>query len=115
MPEEARLETSRLTLRPFVPSDTRAVFQYRSDPGVMRFIIGGADQTVDDTQQVLDQYQEHQEKRGFSKWAVVLKDTGELIGDSGLLLLEDGPDFELGFRLARDCWSRGLATECGHA
>jgi len=38
-----------------------------------------------------------------------------MIGDSGLLLLEEGPDFELGYRLARKYWERGLATECGRA
>jgi len=109
------LESPRLRMRPFVPADADAVFRYRSHAEVMRYIPSGADETIEDTQKVLDGYREHQEKYGFSKWAVVLQETGELIGDSGLLLLEDGPDFELGYRLAREYWGKGLATECGGA
>ena len=109
------LESPRLRMRPFVPADAAAVFRYRRDADVMRYIPSAADKTVEDTQKVLDWYREHQEKHGFSKWAVVLRETGELIGDSGLLLLEKGPAFELGYRLAREYWGKGLATECGGA
>jgi len=109
------LETPRLRLRPFVPEEAGAVFQYRRDADVMRYIAVGADKTLEDTQKVLDRYFAHQEKYGFSKWAVVLRETGEVIGDSGLLLVEDGPDFDLGYRLAREYWGKGFATECGCA
>jgi len=109
------LETPQLRMRPFVPADADAVFRYRRDADVMRYIPGGADKAFEDTQEILDRYFEHQEKYGFSKWAVVLPETNELIGDSGLLLLEKGPDFELGYRLAREHWGKGLATECGRA
>jgi RimJ/RimL family protein N-acetyltransferase len=51
----------------------------------------------------------------FSKWALELRETGEFIGDSVLLLLEDGPDLELGYRLAREYCGQGYATECGRA
>ena len=81
----------------------------------MRYIMDGADKTIEDTRKVPDRYIEHQEKYGFSKWAAELRETGELVGDSGLLLLEEGPDFELGYRLAREHWGQGLATECGRA
>ncbi len=81
----------------------------------MRYIAVGADKTAEDTRKVLDRYFDHQEKYGFSKWAVELRETGELIGDSGLLLVEDGPDFDLGYRLAREYWGKGFATECGRA
>jgi ribosomal-protein-alanine N-acetyltransferase len=109
------LETQRLLIRPFVEADADAVFRYRQDPEVMRFIPGGADKSLEDTQRVIDKYNDHQQAYGFSKWAIVLKETGQLIGDSGLLLLERGPDFELGYRLIRKCWHMGFATEAGHA
>jgi RimJ/RimL family protein N-acetyltransferase len=58
---------------------------------------------------------EHQRRHGFGKWAVVERDTGEIVGHCGIAFLEDGPDVELGFCLARECWGRGYATEAGRA
>jgi len=109
------LETPRLRLRPFVSSEAEALFRYRRDPEVMRYIASGPDRTIEDTRKVLDRYFRHQEKYGFSKWAVELRETGALIGDSGLMLLDDGSDFELGYRFAREQWGQGFATECGRA
>ena len=81
----------------------------------MRYIASGPDKSIEETRNVLDRFIRHHEKYGFSKWAVELPPTGELIGDSGLLLLEGGPDFDLGYRLARVYWGNGFATECGQA
>ena len=98
-----------------MPQEAEALFRYRSDPEVMRYIAVGVDKTIEDTRKQLDRYFHHQEKYGFSKWAVELRETGALIGDSGLLLLNDGPDFDLGYRFAREYWGKGFATECGRA
>jgi RimJ/RimL family protein N-acetyltransferase len=95
-----------------VPEDAEVVFRYRSDPDVMRYIPSGPDKSIEETQKILDRFIQHHEKYGFSKWAAELRETGELIGDSGLLLLEEGPDFELGYKLAREYWGKGFATEC---
>ena len=94
--------------------DTEAVHAYRRDPEVMRF-AGGPDRTLEDTRRTIEAYCRHQRMYGFSKWAVLMKGTGELVGDSGLLAMNDVPEFELGYRLAKRFWSLGLATECGQA
>src|SRR5205085_6474647 len=54
---------------------------------------------------------EHQHRHGFSKWAVLEREGGRVIGDCGLLLLDGGPDVELGFHFRRTEWGRGYATE----
>ena len=79
----------------------------------MRF-TGGPDQSLEDTRRRIETYCHFQRTYGFSKWAVFMKTSGELVGDSGLLPMDGTPDFELGFRFAKTCWSMGLATECGH-
>ena len=98
-----------------MPEDAEVVFRYRSDPDVMRYIPSGPDRSIEETRKILDRFIKHHEKYGFSKCAAELLETGELIGDAGLLLLEEGPDFELGYKLAREYWGKGFATECGRA
>jgi RimJ/RimL family protein N-acetyltransferase len=57
------------------------------------------------------------ERHGYGLWALVLKETGEVIGDCGLTWQRVGysPDRELeaGWHVRRDLWNRGLATEAG--
>jgi RimJ/RimL family protein N-acetyltransferase len=50
------------------------------------------------------------------RWAVTLRDSGELIGGATLLPLPPyGVDLEVGWQLAPSLWGRGLAAEAGHA
>ena len=108
------LETARLELRPLALSDADAVYAYRRNTDVMRY-MGGADQSIEDTREALEKYCRYQRMYGFSRWAMFLKETGEFVGDSGLLPMNGTQEFELGYRLAKDFWSMGLATECGRA
>jgi [ribosomal protein S5]-alanine N-acetyltransferase len=50
---------------------------------------------------------------GFGLWAMLLKHSGELIGDCGCFIreLEGSVEFELGWHVRRDMWGRGYATE----
>ena len=65
---------------------------------------------------MLEEYIAHQERHGFSFWAVVERGGGQLIGDAGLYHGEDGsPEIELGYTLGRAWWGRGYATEAAAA
>ena len=57
------------------------------------------------------------ERDGGGRHAVVLKETGRVIGGCGLVrrALEWGPETELGYHLAREQWGRGYATEAARA
>ena len=54
---------------------------------------------------------------GVGLWAMVLKATGEMIGDCGIIRQEvEGQSFyEIGYHLRRDLWGQGLATEAAVA
>lgn len=56
-------------------------------------------------------------KYGFGKWAVLLKETSQLIGYCGIAVEEiDGKqETELGYRLSENYWEHGLATEAARA
>ncbi len=108
------LETPRLELRPLALSDVDAIYAYRADADVMQY-MGGADRSIGDSREALEKYCRYQRMYGFSRWAMVHKETGEFVGDSGLLPMDGTQEFELGYRLAKEFWSMGLATECGRA
>ncbi len=106
------LETDRLLLRTWTPDDAEAMLAIYSHPEVTRFLGSGVpDQNLDDAHKRLLRAQTHQERHGFGFWAVVDKSTGQILGSCGLKHLEDGPQIEVGYHLARLVWNRGFATE----
>jgi [ribosomal protein S5]-alanine N-acetyltransferase len=110
------IETERLTIRSFVPAaDAGAMTRVYCDPEVMRYVPGGALADEAAVRDLLGSYARIQTERGFSSWAVVERETGELIGDVGFGIFEPSGEIELGYTLARDCWGRGLATEAARA
>ena len=49
-------------------------------------------------------------------WALIERETGDLIGDAGVGLIEGiGPEHELGYTLGSRWWGRGYATEAARA
>lgn len=81
----------------------------------MRY-AGGATKTVEESHAKLERLIEHQERHGFSLWAVVERESAAVIGDAGLLLYAHrGPEIELGYRLKVPYWGKGFATEAARA
>ena len=57
-------------------------------------------------------------ERGWGWWAIEERATGRLLGMAGLDPVDDGLPFhgiEAGWRLAREAWGQGYATEAGRA
>ncbi len=59
----------------------------------------------------------HQDAHGYGLYAVLLRETGGLIGDCGLehMIVEGEPVVELGYDIRSDHWNRGFATESAAA
>jgi len=76
---KSRIETNRLVLRPFEPSDAEAAFGWFGDPAVMRFTPTGPDRSIAETKARLAGFVEHQKAHGFSKWLVLERDSGTVI------------------------------------
>jgi ribosomal-protein-alanine N-acetyltransferase len=106
------LETERLFLRRFTLDDVEELVRLRADPEVMRYI---GEQSREKVEQRLQYYISHYEPHGFGMWAVVLKQTGAMIGWCGLIFLDETPEVEVGYGVARDYWGQGLMTEAAHA
>jgi [ribosomal protein S5]-alanine N-acetyltransferase len=112
--KEIVCETSRLILRRFTRDDLAPLSAMHLDEEVGRFIgVKTPEQTRDSLETWLSEY----ERYGFSKWAVVLRESEELIGRCGLSPEQaDGVDiWELGWTFARAHWRKGYATEAAQA
>ena len=105
-----RLETPRLLLRPFGFGDAALVHAVYSDPAVMRYVATGPMADIANTERLLQDYEAHQRRHGYSFWAVIERSSGTLIGDAGLYLTPAG-EVELGYTLGAAWWGRGYATE----
>jgi len=109
------LETSRLILREFRRDDADALELVISDPETMRYYPAPYDRAG--VEQWIERNLRRYAECGFGLWGMVLKSSGELIGDCGLTPQNvDGTDeIEIGYHVRRDLWGRGLATEAALA
>lgn len=113
------LETERMVLRRFGPDDGAALAHLHGDPMVMRFVGNGKPEPADTVRShtlpsVLADYDR---LGGLGLFAAERGPGGEFLGwfefrppDPDAL-----DDVELGYRLHRSCWGRGLATEGARA
>ncbi|MEU5937673.1 GNAT family N-acetyltransferase [Micromonospora sp. NPDC047548] len=111
MTADVLLETERLRLRRFTPDDVDHLVDLDSDPEVMRFLGRPTPRaTVRDEQlpRILAQYDRHP---GLGRWAALDRQSGDFLGWFALDPSDDGTEAELGYRLRRSVWGRGLATE----
>lgn len=107
------LETDRLWLSKWSLSDLEESHPIFTDPEVLRYISGGAPRTDDQIREFIGRQQDHFRSRGFCLWKLLLKPGARFIGFCGLQPLElDGvSEVEIGWRLAKDHWGHGFATE----
>lgn len=110
---DSTLTTARLLLRPWTDDDRPAYAAMNQDPEVMRFFPALQSREISD--RAIDGWNSELETRGWSNWAVEIRGTGHFIGFIGLTVpkrvLPFSPCVELGYRLCRDSWGHGYATE----
>ncbi len=105
------LSTERLILRSFRPEDFPAFTALHADEEVMRYISGGRALPPDQAWTIMAVYLGHWMLRGYGKWALAEKQTGEFVGRCGLWRPEGWPGLEVGWAVRRDRWGLGYATE----
>ena len=91
--------------------DTEALCRILKDPEVMYAYEGAF--TDEEVQEWIDRQIARYQKWGFGLWAVILKETDELIGQCGLTMQpwQDREVLEIGYLFCRQYWHRGYATE----
>jgi RimJ/RimL family protein N-acetyltransferase len=116
----AELHTARLLLRRWREEDEEPMVAINSDPAVTEFLNRNMDAAA--TAAFLQRTRDHWDEHGFGHWAVEPLEgplTGRLIGFVGVAYPTFLPELatrpELGWRLGRESWGHGYATEAALA
>ena len=106
-----RFETERLILREITQEDFDSWYEILADAETMKhypapYDAAGVQRWIDWT---LNNYAQH----GFGLWAVILKETGEFIGDCGITMqMINGQQLpEIGYHLNKTYWRKGYGSE----
>jgi len=120
LPALHQISTARLLLRGWRDEDEPEMRAINCDPAVTRYLNRRLDAAGVDA--FLGSAAAHWEQHGFGWFALESREpglTGRVLGFAGIAYPAFLPELahrpELGWRLARDAWGRGLATEAGTA
>lgn len=109
------LESSRIKLRPFATSDFSHLKDLDQDPEVMKY-VGNKILSDEEIKKILDMVIDRQSKIfNYGTWMADVKNHHGVFATIGWFTLKPLPqlndEFEVGYRLKRQFWGRGFATE----
>ena len=105
------LMTERLVLRPFDENDAEEAFNnWTSDEEVSKYLTWNPHKTIEDTKRIISLWICQYEKPERINFAIVLKETNELIGGIDVVGYIDGIPV-IGYVLARKYWNNGYISE----
>ena len=109
------LETERLYLREMKQSDFNSLCKIMQDKETMYAYEGAFSDT--EVQEWLDRQIFRYQKWGFGLWAVIRKETDEMIGQCGLTMQpwKDEEVLEIGYLFEKSHWHNGYAIEAAEA
>lgn len=117
---KSRIETERLILREMLPTDDVGMFELDSNPEVHRFLGNKPVKDIEESRMYIESLRQQYADNGIGRWAVILKETNEFIGWSGIKLIKELINnhqnfYEIGYRFIQEHWGKGYATEAGNA
>ncbi|HEV2617577.1 MAG TPA: GNAT family N-acetyltransferase [Candidatus Acidoferrales bacterium] len=105
------LETERLILRHMRLEDLEALFATLGDPVTMKYYPHAF--LREDVTRWIERSVKSYEENGYGLYAMVLRETGTVIGDCGHARqeVEGRAEIEIGYHVQREHWRKGYATE----
>lgn len=105
------IQTERLVLRPFNPSDAQMMFEHwAGDEANLTYLGWHAHTSVEETLQTLEGWQAQYSNPLYFKWAITLDD--QVIGDISVVrMYEDISAAEIGYVLSKNYWGKSIMSE----
>ena len=107
--------TERLIIRDIEDLDVTGIYDLYSDPDVHTYLLNRPIKTVDEAKEIIGLIRKQYKEYGISRWAIIDKGTNDFIGWAGLKyeqkLRKDFTYYDLGFRLKKKYWGKGIGTE----
>jgi RimJ/RimL family protein N-acetyltransferase len=111
------IRTERLLLRAWSDADRAAFAALNADPVVMEHFQHRLDRDGSDA--LIGRFEDGWREHGYGQWALERREDGRFLGFAGLSLPSFHAPFmpavEIGWRLAREAWGHGYATEAARA
>ena len=111
------IATERLTLRRFTIEDAENMYyNWASDPEVTKYLTWQPHESLEQTAEILQQWEAGYSKNEFYQWAIELNDIEQPIGSISVVSLnEDVQSAELGYCIGKSWWHQGYTTEAVEA
>lgn len=113
------IETERLLLRELLPTDDVGMFALDSDPEVHKYLGNKPIADISESREMIAKIRQQYLDNGIGRWAVILKETNEFLGWSGLKLEKNvnGHEqfYDLGYRFIPKYWGKGYGYESAKA
>lgn len=115
------LETERLLMKPMQHEDAEALFEMDKNPNVHIYLWQKPVIQIDEVHAYIDYIQKQYQENGIGRFSTFLKQTGELIGWTGIKYINDHIEngntnfYDYGYRLDEKFWNKGYATEASIA
>ena len=111
-------ETKKLIIRQLAHEDAKMIYILHNDPDVMKYISTNNSEEIslDECISTVVYWQNYYiEHPGLGIWAAQAKTSGDFIGWVALKDLDKTEDIEIGYRLLKEHWGKGYATEASIA
>ena len=108
------IKTKRFVLREFSVEDAKEFYNMNLDAEVMKHTGDVPFQSVEEAEEFIINY-DHYQKYGYGRWTIIEKGSENYIGWCGLKMTESLNEIDLGFRIKKEYWNKGIATETAKA
>lgn len=105
------VETDRLIIREFEEDDLLSFYKIESDPRIIEYIPWSKLNTLNNCRRQIKKYISSYSKYKLNIWAVVIKETSEVIGITQLIYSNKIKGVELGTKILPEYWGNGYASE----